>query len=148
LAHEKALSMFQPSRSSWPLAVGLCLVLAGCGGSSLIPVSGTVLVDGKPLTGAAGAVMFVPVKGGTSAAGSLQKDGTFKLATGAAPGLAPGEYQVGVTAMTPTVPKPGSSEPEEIPKPLILPRYADPNSSGLKFTIRSAESLDIKLESK
>lgn len=140
--------MFRTFRSFLALALCLGLSLAGCGGSSLIPVSGTVLVDGKPLTGAAGAVMFVPVKGGTSAAGSLQKDGTFKMATGAAPGLAPGEYQVGVTAMTPTVPKPGSSEPEEIPKQLIPPRYADPTSSGLKFTISSAENLEIKLESK
>lgn len=125
------------------------VLLTGCGGSSnLTPLSGTVTVGGKPLTGASGAVTFVPSGGGPSSAGSLKNDGTFTVSTGALPGIAPGDYQVGVTALTP-VSSGGRDAPPEIPKALIPARFADPKTSNLKYTIKSGQGKqDIALEEK
>ena len=62
------------------LCSALALLLAGCGGSrpQCVPVTGKVLIDGKPL--AAGVVRVVPGKH-RPATGQIQKDGTFRLTT-------------------------------------------------------------------
>lgn len=57
----------------------ICLVsLAGCGDGrpARVPVSGQVLIDGKPLQ--YGMVRFIP-KGARGSAGDLDKDGRFTL---------------------------------------------------------------------
>lgn len=56
------------------------LVAVGCGGGpERAPVSGTVKLDGKPLTTAT--VIFVPQAGGPYAKGAIDPDGTYELQT-------------------------------------------------------------------
>ncbi len=82
--------------------VGLTVLLsvaAGCGAQrSPVPVSGTVTLDGKPVEGAV--VWFHPAgddKDGRVATGMTDKAGTFRLKTGDAVGVRPGEYRVVIT---------------------------------------------------
>lgn len=88
-----------------PLAV-FPFLLAGCGGgSALQPVSGKVLSDGKPATGAT--VMFYPDGpadvNARPATGVVGADGTYTLSTGADGGVAPGKYLVTVVWPDPKV---------------------------------------------
>lgn len=61
----------------------LCTVgtLAGCddGKPQRVPVSGTVLIDGKPLT--LGTVRMYPASGGRPASGEIGPDGRFSMTT-------------------------------------------------------------------
>jgi hypothetical protein len=60
------------------LCAGLLLaILAGCNGRPApVPVSGRVLIDGKPLD--RGFIRFVP-KGTRASSGTIEKDGRFTL---------------------------------------------------------------------
>jgi len=82
-------------------AVALLVVMAAClpgcrRGPVVVPVSGVVEVDGKPL--ASGAITVVPTDG-RAASGRIGKDGRFTL-TSFAPGdgVLTGTHQVVVTA--------------------------------------------------
>jgi hypothetical protein len=88
-------------RPTTGLAVALLVVVAAClsgcrRGPVVVPVSGVVEVDGKPL--ASGAITVVP-KDGRPASGRIGKDGRFTL-TSFAPGdgVLTGTHQVVVTA--------------------------------------------------
>ena len=65
--------------SLFPLGLFAFLV-CGCGSDhpTLVPASGTVLFEGKPLT--SGKVIFQP-KAGRSSIADLQSDGTFSMST-------------------------------------------------------------------
>src|SRR5262245_40493969 len=87
-------------RQVW-IPLGLTtLMLAGCGNNdapNLVPASGKVMMDGKPLT--AGAIIFHPSEGNTfmkdKPSSLLQLDGSFTMKTypfGA--GVSPGPYKV------------------------------------------------------
>ena len=127
---------------------GLCGLATGCGGDALdtVDVDGNVTIDGKPLEN--GIVRFVPVdEEGLLATGTIQKDGTFKLATKGTNGTLRGEYKVSVVSQ-----KIDESVPERdrelgiggkvsaIPK-----KYNDPKTSGLTETIDSTRSIEITL---
>jgi len=91
---EKAMS-----RRWMPWAALTLASLAGCGSSDgisgLVPVSGIVTMDGKPLEGAT--ISFVPeAKNEPSTPGSdmTGPGGTFKAMYRNRPGLAPGKYRV------------------------------------------------------
>jgi hypothetical protein len=81
-------------------AVICVAVFSGCGSSTpatgpLFPVSGTVLLDGKPLCGAA--VSFLPRDNtkGTGAFGATDENGRYELIKSTkAAGLEPGSYAV------------------------------------------------------
>ncbi len=93
------------------LALMLLVGALGCGGG-LVPVTGVVTLDGRPVEGAM--VLFVPEDHrGQPAQGVTAADGTFSLSTGMEPGAAPGDYKVLVTKTSGT-----------------LPPGADPSSSG------------------
>lgn len=87
-------------RSVW---IGLLIslsaaFLAGCsdGRPVRVPVSGKVLIDGKPL--ATGSVRFIPASG-RPATGALAADGSFKLGTfDPGDGAIPGEHTITVHA--------------------------------------------------
>jgi hypothetical protein len=74
----------------------LASALSGCGdGPALVPASGTVTLDGKPLEGAT--LSFVPVPGnsvGTPGTDVTGPDGNFKMTYNGRAGLAPGKYKV------------------------------------------------------
>jgi len=79
------------------LSTFLCLgmVLPGCSGKAMLPVEGTVTLDGEPLAGAA--VSFVPAEGGRPSTGQTDDQGHFTLASYTAnDGVPPGEYKITV----------------------------------------------------
>lgn len=89
--------------------IAMVVISIGCGGtkseapefvSRLVPVSGTISLDGEPLEGAT--VIFFPDvehPGGENASGQTDATGTYQLTTsiggqGAQPGAVPGRYRV------------------------------------------------------
>jgi hypothetical protein len=85
----------------------VALVASGCGSNSLVPVNGTLTVDGKPAM--VGVRVFFSPKGDTRPAdGWVVADGTFSLKTMNKPGVMPGDYAVTFTNSTESIPKPGT----------------------------------------
>ena len=83
--------------SALVMSICVCLgtALLGCSGDGMLPVEGTVTLDGKPLEGAA--VSFVPAEGGRPCTGQTDDQGHFTLASYVAgDGVPPGEYKVTV----------------------------------------------------
>lgn len=109
------------------VSIGVC----GCG-ARYYPVSGEVVFkDGTPLRG--GLVFFHAVDEHvkTSAQGEIQSDGTFQLTTAVkGDGVPEGRYRVTVTP-----PLPLKREGKGQPPPQIDPRYENPDTSGLEFTV-------------
>jgi hypothetical protein len=83
----------------WPLSL-LLLAALGCGKSDrvpVVPVSGTVTLNGEPLPGAA--VTFIPAGEtlGTGGSAVTAADGSYTLTSREGRGLVPGEYRVTIS---------------------------------------------------
>jgi hypothetical protein len=103
-------------------------------------VSGTVTLDGEPLTN--GLVSFHPVGKGPISTSRLDASGTFSLHTGGSRGVTPGCYRVTIAANeTGTTDKSvetdaAKTEGSSPIRPLITPaRYADPDTSDLRAEV-------------
>jgi hypothetical protein len=109
------------------LATGTLLLLPGCGtkGPKPVPVSGTVMIDGKPLAG--GFIRVVP-DGGRSSGGTIGTDGRFTLGCFTKDdGCIPGTHKVEVS---------GFADVSETQRKWLAPRkYASAGASGLTVTI-------------
>jgi hypothetical protein len=138
----------------------LLLVLGlGCGsgkpeGPELVPVTGTVLLDGKPLPGAD--VTFVPTENTPGMGGSARTDeeGKFELTYARGDSGAPaGQYRVTVSRrlMPDGTPVPVDDETPPIDSPAreTLPAvYNDPEQTRLTATVEAnGSSVELKLES-
>jgi hypothetical protein len=114
-----------------------CLLLVGCGDErpTRVPVSGTVTIDGVPLT--YGSVMFINPS--TRPAGSsLDPQGRFTLSCyEAGDGAVLGHHLVKVTAAQPYG--------DDAVRWLAPKKYADENTSGLEVEITEAID-DLRLE--
>ena len=102
-------------------------VVAGCGPEmpATVPVSGRVLLDEKPVEGAA--VMLVPEEG-SPAHGATDAEGNFSLTTfEPGDGAVPGTYTVVITLNV-------TDERGEV-KSLLPRKYADPRTSGLTVEV-------------
>jgi hypothetical protein len=125
---------FFPSLPRWVVLSALaCVCLTGCG-SGVVPVQGTVTVDGKPLPG--GTVVFHPDPGldGASrqeARGTIQSDGSYSLSSNGRPGAAPGRYKVCIIAVKTRATRAGGWTVQ----PLIAPTYGNPATSGLEVEV-------------
>ena len=124
--------------------LSLLALLAGCGASYDATISGTVTMDGAPLT--KGTVSFHPNAGGAVATGKINIDGSFTVQTATTKGLEPGEYKVTVVA---TDPPPPSTNGEELPGILLTaPEFGRLDSTPLKFTVEAgANQFDIPVTS-
>lgn len=98
-------SILTAARPRCVVPVILAGLLLGCGGGTpapkLIPVSGKVLMDDKPLAGVT--VIFNPLQGtpGTGGYAVTDPDGTYTLLHQTQkPGCEPGQYGVTFTKMT------------------------------------------------
>lgn len=120
-----------------PLSAALVVGLAGLSGCGreerLVPVSGRVIVNGKPLP--LGKVVFQPDadRGNTSRQeprGSIDDQGVYRLSTGDREGAPPGWYRVAVFAM-----KPGTDDGNRPVEWLHNPRYTDARGSGLSVQV-------------
>jgi hypothetical protein len=95
----------------WTIRFALLLSMAvailsatGCG-NGLNPVSGKLVVDGKP--GMEGArVVFVPLGNTKMANGVVGADGTFEMMTYQKKGVMPGDYKVTMLNSTKSIPTP------------------------------------------
>jgi hypothetical protein len=124
------------SRCPWVLLILAVLLGAGCDSRpARVPVSGTVTIDGQPLT--SGYVRFVP-QHGRPASGPIDSNGNFKLTTfDDNDGVILGQHQVEVIAVA----NPSGS----VVRYLTPVKYQDASTSGLQFTITQPE-LALKLE--
>jgi hypothetical protein len=146
--------------STRALACGLCLAAAalsgGCGQvketiPELVPVSGKVTYQGKPLADAT--VMFYPTEweeepternniyrpfGRTNAAGE------YELAWGEHPGAPPGKYAVCISASR-LVPDPNDPA-EQITEALIPLEYNAVKTSGLKADVKDEGGTDFNFD--
>lgn len=149
--------------------------LAGCGGGEdlnrfkegLVPVSGTVTLDGKPLEGAG--VVFIPASaarvgakgdvGSRMAMGETDAQGKYSLISpphGAQavpseyPGCLPGEYVIALDRRRMpdgSIPDPTKDEPTAMQAEQTIPaKYVNPMSSGLKATVGAGGGSDFNFD--
>lgn len=143
------LRLASRARIAFATSMALAAVLVGCGGPDrkssepLIPVIGTVTLDGQPLDEAD--VNFVPEGStlGQGGYGRTGKDGTFKASTPfGEPGLAAGSYRVVIQKLVTPDGKAfaGSVDPNIPPieapyREVLPPTYSDQNASVLKANV-------------
>src|SRR5262245_1223682 len=134
------------------------IFVAGCGrkGPNLppqYPVSGTIMLDGKPLAGAG--IMFLP-RGetrGTGAFAMTDAAGKYSLKTDyGGPGAPDGEYAVTISKVvnrdgTPYVPNPNAAEAGE--RETLPGTYSDSMKTVLKANVpKGGDTIDFDLKSK
>lgn len=123
------------------LVLGLTLIGCGKGGPTLVPVTGSVTVDGKPANGAT--LIFHPTDKEMKLipAATTDESGKFKLATSAQEGVPVGSYDVTVTWPDPSVqPTPAQKLQGlgELGPDLLSGKYQKKGASGLKADITSS----------
>lgn len=114
------------------------LTLFGCGDGrpERVPVSGVVLIDGKPLTH--GFIQVAP-EGHRAAHGDIGKDGTFKLTTfDANDGCVPGKHKIAIIA---TESIDAKSQRWHAPK-----QYMSAATSGLEIEVKADGPNELKVE--
>lgn len=97
------------------LLCGLTSAAVGCGGGG-VAVTGKVVNGGSPYTLAEGeglSINLTKEDGGGAGGGTVQKDGTFKIAGPEGAGLPAGKYKVTVTHY----PSPQAGKPGAAPSP-------------------------------
>jgi hypothetical protein len=136
----------------------LILALMGCGSYSqtahmekVVPVSGTVTYQGKPLESYR--VVFMPEDGRRPATGVTDANGKFVLGTNAADdGAPPGKSKVSFAWVSPNSGQPGQEtiidSPDKMPKPKVkLPdKYNDPEKSGIVQDVPARGASDLKFD--
>lgn len=131
--------MEKRSLSSLATAAAVLLLgpLLGCGdsGPRLVPVTGVVTLDGKPVADAG--VMFKPAGSLPPASANTDVQGKFSLATLNKPGAVLGEHQVSIVKQETTgVGDFGAVGPGGAQVKWIVPKkYGVPETSGLKATV-------------
>lgn len=135
------------------------VILTGCGpkGPTIIPVTGTVTLDGNAVAGAS--VMFKPIgeAGGNPAMGETDAQGKFRLTTQLETprdGAIEGEHAVsvsGVRMVGAVANADGTSgDTSQAREEWFVPKkYAKPETSELKQTVsKGMASVELKLSSK
>lgn len=122
------------------VVVGCLTLLSGCSRdpNDPTPVTGQVLVEGRPAVGAT--VSFHPVKaaeGSPRPVGQVDAAGNFRLTTRqAGDGAPPGEYKVTVTwYVRPPAGKRAAEGDEQPARNQLSQKYAKPESTPLTATI-------------
>lgn len=137
----------------------MCLLLIGCGKPKsevpavLVPVTGTVTVDGAPGPGVN--LTFFPQGGTTGTGGGAATDasGAFKvLHRSGTPGIEPGMYIVIASQfLTPSgnpVPT-GESAMDHDASERLPARYQDPEHSPIHVTVKEGmEPLNLEIKTK
>jgi hypothetical protein len=130
----------------WLLAALMLLGAMGCKNSDELetsPVSGSVLLDGKPVT--SGIVTFVPSRG-RAAKGEVNTAGKFTLSTYRdADGAIVGRHKAAVMVLRFDIRK--GAGPEQEQSIMAIPaRYAVAEESGLEYEVKPGQANDFTLE--
>lgn len=110
----------------WVPCVAVVLSLAGCGGENLVPVEGSVTLDGNPMAGVH--VLYFPTEADANDAtqyrGKTDDQGHYSLerASDDGVGLKPGTYRVSLTT---AVIEGFSDELTPTPPERVPPKYRD-----------------------
>jgi hypothetical protein len=148
------------SRIVAAISLLLAAALVGCGGSRTSAVVGVVLLDGKPLEGAA--IQFVPQGTGRDATGETDKNGEFTMSTyEPRDGVVPGDYKVVIAppvAKADPTPYASAEEamaaaakappPKKAAGPQLPEKYTRPDLTPLTQTVPVKEKLKFDLKSK
>ena len=140
---------------SWIMAAFLLVIVAtGCKPSPfvLVPVSGTVLLDGQPLAG--GVINFQPLATGANATGGpgstarIDPSGRYSLATmSGQPGAVAGRHRVKIYSFNAETAKRsengGASERERVPA-----RYNYKSDVSFDVPAAGTDKADFSLEAK
>jgi hypothetical protein len=139
---------------------GLVINHVGCGGGAsiggLVPVTGTVTLDGQPLTGAQ--VVFVPAgEGARACSGTSDSTGKYALITNTDKGAMPGSYKVTVSHLVGLDGKPITKFEEGMDitqleasgqvKQNLPTKYSDSQQTELKFEVKAGKNeynIDMK----
>lgn len=129
---------------------GLAALAAGCGGSNdvaLVPVEGTVTLNGEPLVGAE--VLFRPEGKGRPSAARTDLDGHYRLLyTDEQWGAVPAKHKVSITTRI----EPDSDSDDEFKqkgrKELLPANYNQKTTLEADLTAGSQEPIDFRLETK
>jgi len=130
------------------LALALSLLaLAGCGRRDLHPVSGTVrFPDGAPVT-TGRVVLDYGIGSKYGGWGYIKPDGTFTLGSlTQTDGVRAGTVKVAITFASQPDGEPDRDGIVTKLKPLVHPRFAHPDTSGLSFEIPRQTKWDIVVE--
>jgi hypothetical protein len=116
----------------------IVLGLSGCEkGPKLVPVTGTVTLDGKPVETAG--LLFLPVdSSGTPGNGETDAQGRFQLKTRSQVGAQVGKYYVGIVKSV------YSNSPK--PKWLTPQKYSDAKTSGLTAEVTADGKNDFEFK--
>lgn len=124
----------------------LLALLSGCGdtGPKLVPVSGRITLDGKPLP--RGAVSLRTDEHWEQPAGSIDADGRYVIYTQGRAGAPPGRYRVVVFATEAAHDAEGKAHPG-LPVSIVPALYNDPSQTLLKIevTLSSRAPFDLEL---
>ncbi|MDB5313923.1 MAG: hypothetical protein JWO38_8125 [Gemmataceae bacterium] len=151
-----SLSVFRSHHLPLLLCAPAVLALLGCRGedpnnpTSLVPVGGSVTVDGSPV--AKGVITFAPDVGNpvrVAPTGELDESGKYQLSTSGKTGAPPGKYKACVVL------DPGAEESrlKTTPRarPSIPPKYRRPDTTSLVVEVvaqPAAGAYDLKLSAK
>lgn len=124
------------------MVVAISLTLIGCGGGGpqVVPVSGIVTFNDKPIGKIN--VMFVPESQGMIAQGTSDENGKFTLSTlKPGDGAMMGNYKVAFKYISDTIADmpgfTGGVKPEPSPIPL---KYIDETKSGFTATVKASDN--------
>ena len=132
------------------LAVGF-LLAAGCGGNKVVPVSGTVTLDDRPLAHAT--VTFQPTadekEPGPGSAGKTDENGRFtlQLMTKDTRGALVGTHRVSITAYEGGGEVPSSGSNMVFRKALVPPEYNVKSTLTFEVPAGGTTSADFQLKS-
>ncbi|MBM4010692.1 MAG: hypothetical protein ACKO4Z_12955 [Planctomycetota bacterium] len=134
------------------------LLLASCGGCNkspfaLVPVSGTVLLDGKPLAG--GVINFQPIATGTSTNGGpgstarINAEGGYSLATiSGLPGAVVGKHRVKIYSYSPESPAVTDGAKATTQREQVPARYNYKSDVTFDVPAAGTDKADFSIKSK
>jgi hypothetical protein len=143
------------------------LAIQGCGGAGkppepkldLVPVTGVVTLDGKPLADATVSFLFdgKPPEGFDASGCKTDSFGKFIVMTGSKPGTVPGRYKIVVSRLVSPDGSPVKSDPStgfdmqmrkmggEL-KELVPERYSNLEKTELSAVVAAGEKTEVELK--
>jgi hypothetical protein len=128
--------MIRHHHAGWILSLSMAVLAPGCSSGDGLPrepISGTVTLDGEPLS--EGAIQFSPAgtapSGVAVSAGAVIAGGRFSIAS--EHGLVPGTYKVGVNAADRGSAQTGPAGPGG--KSIVRPKELIPNKYNAQTTL-------------